>query len=128
MAEILHRQKKRFNVSLPIRMRLPFNSHSGGRHFSCNAHGPTERSVTHNISSTGCYFILSHELPLGSLIDMEIEIPALQPIPRGLRLYCRAKVVRIDDASAQGKIGIACTIEEYRLPRSRQGRTNARAA
>ena len=128
MREELLRQKKRFHVSLPIRMHSPFNSHSSGQGYSCNARGPTERSVTHNISSTGCYFLLSHELPLGTMIDLEIEIPAFQPIPRGLKLYCRAKVVRVDDVSEPGRIGIACAIDEYRFSRFRKCRTNDRAA
>jgi hypothetical protein len=128
MREELLRQKKRFNISLPVRMHSPFNSHSSSPHYSCNARGPTERSVTQNISSTGCYFLLSHELPLGTMIDLEIEIPGLQPIPRGLKLYCRAKVVRADGASEPGKIGIACTMVEYRFSRFRKCRTRVRAA
>jgi hypothetical protein len=128
MWEKLLRQKKRFNVSLPIRMHSPFNGHSGSPHYSCNARGPTERSVTHNISSTGCYFRLPHELTLGTVIDLEFEIPALQPIPRGLKIYCRAKVVRVEDASEPGKIGIACMIMEYRFSRFRKCRTSVRAA
>lgn len=127
MGEALLRQKKRFNVSLPIRMCSLFNGHPGGPHYSSSARGPAERSVTHNVSSTGCYFVLSHELPLGTLIDLEIEIPALQPIPRGLKVYCRAKVVRVDDTSKPGKIGIACTIEEYRFSRSRKCRNSVHA-
>jgi PilZ domain-containing protein len=128
MKEALLRQRKRFNVCLPVRMYSPFNSHSGGAYHYRNIHRPTERSVTHNLSSTGCYFLLSRELPLGTLIDLEIEIPALQPIPRGVKVYCRAKVVRVDATSQPGKIGIACMIEEYRFSRSRKVRSNDRAA
>jgi hypothetical protein len=128
MKEGLLRQRKRFYLSLPVRMHSPFNGRSGSAYHSRNIPGPTERSVIHDLSSTGCYFLLSRELPLGTLIDLEIEIPALQPIPRGIKVYCRAKVVRVDATSQPGKIGIACTIEGYRFSRSRKVRSSARAA
>ena len=126
-AELL-RRKKRFSVTLPVRIRSPFHGQPENPRDSRHSRGPTERSVTHNVSSTGCYFQLSHGLPLGSVIDLEIEIPALQPIPRGLTLYCRARVVRVDDALEGAKMGIACRIEDYRLSRSRRARASAIAA
>jgi hypothetical protein len=128
MIENFLRQKKRYNVALPIHMHLPCNGESSDEPDSGHDRGPAERAVTCNISSAGCYFLLSHELPLGSLIDLEIILPALQPIPRGSKVRCRAKVVRVDYASEPGWIGIACSIEEYRIARTRSARTFARAA
>lgn len=122
------RQKRRFHVALPIRLYLPCNGESSRVQDSDRDRKPAEQPVTRNISSTGCYFLLSHELPLGLLIELEIILPALEPIPRGSKIRCRAKVVRVDYASEPGRIGIACAIDEYRIARTRSARTLARAA
>jgi hypothetical protein len=71
-----------------------------------------EQTVTKNMSTRGCYFSLPHELAVGSEIDMEIQMPALQTLPGAPKLRCHATVVRVERGSAE-EIGIACQIGRY---------------
>ena len=71
-----------------------------------------EHSLTKNISTKGCYFRLAHELPVGSEIEMEIQMPVLDPDGGGIKLGCHATVVRVENGSS-GNIGIACQIQHY---------------
>jgi hypothetical protein len=75
-----------------------------------------EDTLTENISSGGCYFFLTQEPPLGSLLDMEVTIPGdILDVPFA-RIYCRGKVVRVDQEPAkhdseQTRFGVAAIIE-----------------
>ena len=75
----------------------------------------TEETTTENISSTGCYFLLNEEPPVGTNVKMEIAIPAPKDRAETGKILCRGKVVRIERERPQGKTGVACTIDHYRL-------------
>ena len=75
----------------------------------------TEETITENISSTGCYFLLDDEPPVGTDVKMEIAIPASKDRTETGKILCRGKVVRIEREGPQGKTGVACTIDHYRL-------------
>jgi hypothetical protein len=75
-----------------------------------------EQTVTENISSSGCFFRLTGEPEIGSKIRMEIDIGSEKQQNRG-RALCRGKVVRVEPREG-GKVGVACTIDHYRMQNS----------
>jgi hypothetical protein len=79
-----------------------------------------EYTMTENISSGGCYFLLSQVPPLGTRLEMEITIPGNVPEVPFARVFCQGVVIRVDhevvDPGVGGfmgraKIGVASTIE-----------------
>jgi len=74
-----------------------------------------ETTTTANISSRGCYFPLSWKLPLGTRLELEIKLPGrMMGLPE-VMLCCQGKVIRVDKPSNAGQVGIAATINSYRL-------------
>jgi len=74
-----------------------------------------EETITENISSAGCYFILSEEPKVGSRVDMEVQ---MAPKPGGKpnsKMFCRGRVVRIQKEKGNGKTGVGCAIDRYRI-------------
>jgi hypothetical protein len=73
-----------------------------------------EYTTTENISSGGCYFLLSQEPPLGARLEMEITIPGNVPDVPFARVFCQGLVTRVDRDLPPGphgpKIGVASTI------------------
>ena len=104
------KRRKRFRIPLPLVVRI--------RHLlegkTCAEETVVdEETITDNISTTGCYFLLSEESPVGSIVEMEITVPNCYVGVQQGTLHCRGKVVRVEDRSAIGKVGVACTIESY---------------
>ena len=62
----------------------------------------------------GCYFQLSSEPTVGSLIELEIHIPPeISGEPAGT-LLCKGKVVGVRTQDS-GRTGVSCSIEALRL-------------
>jgi hypothetical protein len=74
-----------------------------------------EETITTNISSAGCYFLMSEEPPVGSAVEMEI---AMQPEPgkkAQSKMVARGKVVRVEKEPVTGKTGVGCEFDRYKL-------------
>jgi hypothetical protein len=79
--------------------------------------GPTESTITENISSTGCYFAVQQDPPpVGTAIEMEIAIPAA----KDGKVRCSGRVVRMQKVAGEEKTGVACTIDQYQIVGSSQ--------
>ena len=111
MAARAPRQKERFYVSLPLWVHLGKRLGVSPRPRSAPA--APENTFTENISTGGCYFLLSQEPPVGSEVEMEITMAARTAGLRHGKVRCRGKVVRVENGLGGGKIGVACTIEHY---------------
>jgi len=46
---------------------------------------------------------------------MIVDVPMRVSGARGGKIYCRGKVLRVNDQSIPGKIGVACTIDSYKF-------------
>ncbi|SRR5579885_2180318 len=120
MIEKLQRQRTRFRLALPVRI---WSRRMDARRTAsaATAQSPIQHTFTQNISTTGCYFPLPKRLPVGSKIEMEIDIPSAVT-PRQVKLRCQGKVVRVEKGPKPGRVGIGCRIERYRLlPRWSRG-------
>src|SRR5262245_35070210 len=81
------RRGRRYPLILPLRVLI---RRIQGR-FSRQPHKPSE-TITENISSSGCYFLLDREPGLRDRVEMEILIrPRSDTAPAGLAV-CRGRV------------------------------------
>jgi PilZ domain len=71
---------------------------------------------TKNISANGVLFQLDSEMPVGSLVDFTISLPAdVVGAPADVQLDCRGRVVR--SFEEDGRRGVGVVIDEYRFER-----------
>lgn len=91
----------RFPVKLPISVR----SKSGESH-----------TESQNMSANGVLFQMDADMPVGSLVDFTISLPAeIVGADADVRLDCRGRVVRSSDDG--GRRGVGVVIDEYRFER-----------
>jgi hypothetical protein len=85
-----------------------------------------EHTTTENISSSGCYFLLSQEPRVGTEVDLEVEMTAKPGGEVTSKMLCRGRVVRVDQQKATGKIGVGCVIDRYQIVPTQHQRTNTK--
>ena len=115
MEELMSRQLCRFSMSLPLRVcsaKHPTNPGSSDWRMDPRV----EYTVTENFCSSGCYFYLSQDPPLGARLEMEITIPGKSPEAPFARIYCQGSVIRVERNSlsqgrGEARFGVASTIE-----------------
>jgi hypothetical protein len=102
------RMARRYDLSLPVNVRLPINRELG----SHSGH-------TRDISTRGVYFMMHKELSPGTELDFTLTLPA--EITRGTEVFVRAhgRVVRVDRRRDDDHetIGVAAVIERYDIIR-----------
>ena len=71
---------------------------------------------TQNISANGVLFQVDSEMPIGSLVDFTISLPAdVVGAEADVQLDCRGRVVR--NFEEDGRRGVGVVIDEYRFER-----------
>lgn len=91
----------RFPVKLPISVK----SKSGESH-----------TESQNISANGVLFQMDSDMPIGSMVDFTISLPAeIVGSDADVQLDCRGRVVRSSDDG--GRRGVGVVIDEYRFDR-----------
>ena len=92
-------------VRFPIKLPVSLKSKSGAN--------PAE---TQNISANGVLFEVDSEMPVGSLVDFTILLPAdVVGADASVQLDCRGRVVR--NIEEDGRRGVGVVIDEYRFER-----------
>lgn len=120
------RHRQRFRLSFPLTVRIQEKSIPlvAWRNDSASI----ESTCTENISSGGCYFQLSQELAVGTKIELEITLPGrMLGIPEG-KLRCRGRVVRVEDRSESGRVGVAATIDSHHFAKASEAARNSKSA
>src|SRR5690348_5910477 len=74
-----------------------------------------EETITENISSAGCYFLISDGPEAGTRLEMEIKMAPEAGAEPASKVMCRGRVVRVDKDQASGKTGVGCAFERYRI-------------
>jgi hypothetical protein len=91
----------RFPLKLPVAVKS-----NSGRH-------PAE---TQNISANGVLFEMDAAMPVGSMVDFTISLPAdVVGADSDVQLDCRGRVVRSFDEG--GRHGVGVVIDEYHFDR-----------
>jgi hypothetical protein len=91
----------RFPIHLPVSVKS-----SGGNSFT----------ETQNISANGVLFQVEADMPVGSMVDFTISLPAdVVGAEADVQLGCRGRVVR--SFEEHGRRGVGVVIDEYRFER-----------
>jgi hypothetical protein len=92
-------------VRFPIKLPISVKSKSGAN-----------TAETQNISANGVLFQVDSEMPIGSLVDFTISLPAdVVGAEADVQLDCRGRVVR--NFEEGGRRGVGVVIDEYRFER-----------
>jgi len=89
----------------PLRLPVAVKSETGA-----------QAAETENISANGVLFQVDAEMPVGSMVDFTISLPAdVVGADADVQLDCRGRVVRSFDEG--GRHGVGVVIDEYRFDR-----------
>lgn len=77
--------------------------------------GPPIQTRTVDISGSGIFFESPVKWDLGSELDCELMLPALEPGGDAGLLRCTAQVVRVVGAGTAGRFGTGAAITKYSL-------------
>ena len=92
-------------VRFPIKLPVALKSKAGDN-----------LAETQNISANGVLFQVDSEMPIGSLVDFTISLPAdVVGAEADVQLDCRGLVVR--NFEEDGRRGVGVVIDEYRFER-----------
>jgi hypothetical protein len=92
-------------MRFPIKLPISVKSKSGD-----------SATETQNISANGVLFQVDAEMPVGSMVDFTISLPAeVVGAETDVQLDCRGRVVR--NFEEGGRRGVGVVIDEYRFER-----------
>jgi hypothetical protein len=92
-------------MRFPIKLPIAVKSQSG-----------ESRTESQNISANGVLFEMDSDMPIGSMVDFTISLPAqIVGADADVQLDCRGRVVRSSDDG--GRRGVGVVIDEYRFER-----------
>ncbi len=92
------RATRRFSLRLPVTVKHP---HDG----EIAAH-------TRDVSSRGICFVVDLPITLGSDLEFTLTLPPEVTLTEAIRVRCRARVVRVEDATG-GATAVAAVIDRY---------------
>lgn len=92
-------------VRFPIKLPVAVKSKTGAN-----------QAETENISANGVLFQVDADMPVGSLVDFTISLPAdVVGAEADVQVDCRGRVVRSFEEA--GRRGVGVVIDEYRFDR-----------
>ena len=84
---------------------------------SVKTDGTAYSALTENISANGVLFAMDRDVPVGSIVDFTILLPAdVVGVRRDVQIDCRGRVVRSFDD--RGRRGVGVVIDEYHFERA----------
>ena len=93
-------------VRFPIKLPVSVKSKSGDN-----------LAETQNISANGVLFAMERNVPVGSIVDFTIMLPAEAVGARNdVQVDCRGRVVRAFEV--RGRLGVGVVIDEYHFERA----------
>jgi PilZ domain len=66
-----------------------------------------------DVSARGICFYLESAIAQGSPIEFTLTLPPEITLTESIRVQCKGRVVRVEDATGDGKVAVAAVIEEY---------------
>jgi len=83
---------------------------------SIKSEGSSYLAETENISANGVLFAMDKDVPVGSIVDFTLMLPAdIIGTRQDVQIDCRGRVVRSFDD--RGRRGVGVVIDEYRFER-----------
>lgn len=84
---------------------------------SVKSEGAAYTAQTENISANGVLFAMEKDVPVGSIVDFTIMLPAdVVGARRDVQIDCRGRVVR--SFEDRGRRGVGVVIDEYHFERA----------
>jgi len=84
---------------------------------SVTTQGTAYLAETENISANGVLFAMDNDVPVGSIVDFTIMLPAeIVGTRRNVQIDCRGRVVR--SFEDRGRRGVGVVIDEYHFERA----------
>jgi PilZ domain len=84
---------------------------------SVKTQGTAYLAETENISANGVLFAMDNDVPVGSIVDFTIMLPAeVVGTRRNVQIDCRGRVVR--SFEDRGRRGVGVVIDEYHFERA----------
>jgi hypothetical protein len=84
---------------------------------SVKTQGTAYLAETENISANGVLFAMDNDVPVGSIVDFSIMLPAeVVGTRRNVQIDCRGRVVR--SFEDRGRRGVGVVIDEYHFERA----------
>jgi hypothetical protein len=84
---------------------------------SVTTEGTAYSAQTENISANGVLFAMDRDVPVGSIVDFTIMLPAeVVGAKQNVQIDCRGRVVRSFDD--RGRRGVGVVIDEYHFERA----------
>jgi PilZ domain len=84
---------------------------------SVKTQGTAYLAETENISANGVLFAMDNDVPVGSIVDFTIMLPAeIVGTRRNVQIDCRGRVVR--SFEDRGRRGVGVVIDEYHFERA----------
>ena len=84
---------------------------------SVKTQGTAYLAETENISANGVLFAMENDVPVGSIVDFTIMLPAeVVGTRRNVQIDCRGRVVR--SFEDRGRRGVGVVIDEYHFERA----------
>jgi len=76
--------------------------------------GEQEKAAqTRDVSARGICFYLDSAIATGSAIEFTLTLPPEITLTESIRVKCKGRVVRVDDATPGSKVAVAAVIDEY---------------
>ena len=95
------RSTRRFALRLPLAVNYADN-------------GSEEKSAeTRDVSARGICFYLDSAIAEGSTIEFTLTLPPEITLTESIRVRCKGRVVRVNEADNEGKVAVAAVIDEY---------------
>ena len=84
---------------------------------SIKSEGSAYSALTENISANGVLFAMERDVPVGSIVDFTIMLPAdVMGTRQDVQVDCRGRVVR--SFEDRGRRGVGVLIDEYHFERA----------
>jgi hypothetical protein len=72
-----------------------------------------ESAQIRDVSARGVSFFLDSPIAQGSPIGFTLTLPPEITLTESIRVQCKGRIVRVEDAANDGKMAVAAVIEEY---------------
>jgi hypothetical protein len=95
------RAARRFALRIPVAVARDENSNHN------------ESAQIRDVSARGVSFYLDSPIAQGSPIGFTLTLPPEITLTESIRVQCKGRIVRVEDAANDGKMAVAAVIEEY---------------
>jgi len=95
------RAARRFALRIPVAVARDENSNHN------------ESAQIRDVSARGVSFYLDSPIAQGSPIGFTLTLPPEITLTESIRVQCKGRIVRVEDAANDGKMAAAAVIEEY---------------